>query len=169
MALVRVNDRLKGGDFPDYMPWPTIRGVERVMTAQFAHHSRFMLFGGSMYLAKVCYGVTPFDGVTLSDGEARFAVWVESNPKRTAARLEVRRAMEGQLPGWSRPRQDWRLLVASTRAINVASEDEAVDWFVERLVELRDAGLFELLPTLGAIPPEEQLAAQEGADLAEGG
>ena len=143
--------------------WPESH-ITRALMRSFVEKGRYTLTSGWGHQAFLVWGAVPHpDGVW-------FVVWVESEPKRTAARSELLRSVEGRLAGWSRPHGRWAILAAERRAVTFETEDEAVEWFMDRLRDLRDAGVLGLIPMLGKGPvvdePEGDMAlADEEADV----
>jgi len=137
-----VNGRIRDGAqtpagtaFPDWFAWPQ-SWVLRTCQSQFADRGRVMLSETGERPVSIFYGYVPMGG------EVVMAVWIEANPRNTTARQSVRSWATARLPDWERPGDEWQIVQQTTRAILVESRDEAVGWFLDRLGEIVDAGLY---------------------------
>lgn len=137
-----VNGRIRdgattpaGNSFPVWFPWPQ-SWVLRTCQSQFAEHGRIMLSETGERPVSIFYGYAPMGG------EVVMAVWIEANPRNTTARQTVRSWAATRLPEWQRVGDEWQIVQQTQRAILVESRDEAVGWFLGRLGELIDAGLY---------------------------
>jgi hypothetical protein len=143
-VLLEVNRQLRdavkttASHFPDRAPWPD-DWVLRTCQKEFAEQGRVMLSMTVGRPVSVYYGYVPIDG------EVAMVVWISANPKKTTDRQTVRSWAAERLPGWQRPGDGWQIVQTSTRAISdeFSSRDAAVKWFLARLVEIVDAGLYD--------------------------
>lgn len=162
-AIAATNRRLRAEGFPNWVlgPRSTRAWVNQRVAQQLRDHGRLMAFGSNRYKGVVLYGFQPRDGETFA------VVWVEVDPKRTGERQSVRGQADssGLDSSWLRPLDGarWQVLIKEARAIAFESEEAAAEWFVACHRELRDAGLLDLIPRLGTVPPEE--AAVEDEDV----
>ena len=70
---------------------------------------------------------------------------------------------------WERPLDAWQIVTKTERAIAFETDDEAVEWFLGALDELKAVGMFELIPTLGTgVPGEGPDGPNEAPDLTDG-
>jgi hypothetical protein len=167
LAVIKaVNERLPGLGYPDWLHTSQAGRTGWITTKvhdQFTRFGRMMIYDKGELRGKVFYGFQP------QDGEAYATIWIEVDPRRTAEREAVQKlARAGLNASWEQPLDHrWQLVIRRERAIAFGSEREAVDWFLGRFDELREAGLIDLLPNLGTVPPEErdaQLATEELPD-----
>ncbi len=128
------------------LAWPSDEDdVLRMGGRQFRAHGILGIFRRARLRAGVSRGA-------LSDGgEARLGVWVWNNPKATDVRRQIlARADETGLPAaWERDRVGWKGLGAYRRLTECADPKVAAAWLIEKLGELRQARILELLPVLG--------------------
>lgn len=126
---------------PELDWWGT--GLPEMVRRQFRDHARFTL--GLWNNSKV--GL--LFGLRLSaSGEAMFMVWMETDPRNAAIRPEAHTLAETaglRELGWEMPYDGWWFVEARAHTVNYPSLDAAAQWFVDRFVELRDAGLIALL------------------------
>jgi hypothetical protein len=153
-VIRQVNARLSELKYPEwlvtYQPGQT-GWLTSKMHDQFVRWGRVMVDGKRAYRANVFYGFLP------RDGEARAAIWIEADPKRTSERDSIRSVAKANLDStWEQPLDHrWQVAIKSERAIAFTAERDAVDWFLAGLDELRSAGIVDLIPTLGSAPTEE--------------
>jgi hypothetical protein len=163
-AIAATNQRLREEGFAKWVR------AERGSTAwanqrvgqQWRQRGRLMAFGSNRYKGWILYGFYSRDGETFA------AVWLEVDPKRTGERTSVREQSDsgGLDASWLRPLDSarWQVLTKEERAIAFESEDATTEWFVACHRELRDAGVLDLIPRLGTVPPEEVAAADADED-----
>jgi hypothetical protein len=126
--------------------WPTEeRRIQAVLAGQFGRHRRMLIVAGEEYRAYL------FVGVISIDGEAHTAVWVETRNKAIEARRRVIELADsaGLSSAWERDMGAWGGLHKAGRLVGFASHTEVVSWFVGAMQELGDAGILELIPSLG--------------------
>jgi hypothetical protein len=162
---------LRAEEYPQwvFVKRGTTGWVNRRLAEQFRRHGRFTASASERLRGTVIYGFYPRDGKTFA------VAWVEVNPKRTGERQAIRQQAEVGNLGvtWERPLDGtrWQILAKEVRAINLDSEEAAVDWFVACHDQLRDAGILDLIPRLGTVPPEEvdpEIVEDEDAEDEEG-
>jgi hypothetical protein len=145
--------------------WVRERDIGRALTADFVQRGRLRLRARSPHLAaRIVWGAEPH-----ADG-AHLVVLIEVSLKRPAVRSYVLRSLEGRLPAdWQRPEGRARLVAKERPAVAFGSDDAAIEWFMSCFRELRDAGFFGLIPSLGEGPiieepgarPEDEVLAGE--------
>lgn len=156
IAVIKtVNARLAELGYPDWLHTTQVGRTGWITTKlhdQFTRFGRMMIYDKGDLRGKVFYGFQP------REGEAYATIWIEVDPRRTAERTAVREQARASLDtSWEQPLDHrWQLVIKAERAIAFRSEPDAVDWFLTQFKELREAGLIDLLPTLGAVPPEER-------------
>lgn len=165
-AIATTNRQLREEGFPRWVRadrGSTAWANQRV-GQQLRQRGRLMAFGSNQYKGWILYGFHSRDGETFA------SVWLEVDPKRTGERQSVREQADagGLDTSWLRPLDGarWQVLVKEARAIAFESEEATADWFVACHRELRDAGVLDLIPRLGTVPPEE-VAAADGDEVAE--
>jgi hypothetical protein len=132
--------------------WPTDeRRIQRVLSAQFSRHRRFLMVAGEVYRAYLFVGVTPIEG------EAHAAVWVETRDKAVEPRRRIIAAADaaGLSDAWERDMGSWGGLHKFRRLVSFSSHGDVVQWFIDSLEELGQAGILALIPALGRAEPAE--------------
>lgn len=152
----RVNERAR-----EVLPeWPSDKWVDdgsmrRVLMSDFGWNGCLRLHAGKGYAADLVMGATP-----RSDG-LRFLVLVEADRTMTEVRSRLVDSVAALLPDWERPENRARVLGKESLARWFTTDDEAVDWFVTCLVELKEAGIISLIPTLSKGPLDERASDVE--------
>lgn len=130
---------------------------------QFLRHGRWLVHrprNKSPYVAAVVYPKT--------DGEAWLGLWIEADPKS----LDVRARLLAHADGagldptvWKRNVKGWQLIAGEVPLIAHREVDGAVAWLVDRLSELRRAGMLEMVSTARQTTLEEpsKVDAPDGA------
>ncbi len=112
--------------------------VRGAVLGQLAASAELALFDGSDHPIYVRYGFA------ADRGEASLFVRVVlKHPGDQAVKARALAAVAPQLPGWERPDDPKIVLETSTRAVTVARQEDAEDWFKQRFQQLRTAGFFD--------------------------
>jgi hypothetical protein len=162
-GLLRKAERIllpvgvRGNELWDPPTWPaTPTEVRRFLGQQFRDHGRLVIHH------KIDTRAWVIAGLIYEEGETWLAVNVRSNPKH----IEVRRrlidqARTGGLPGsWERPPGLWIDLLAYRPLAAFESHQAATTWVIDKLDELKQAGIVGLLPKLAKAEPEDASAVE---------
>lgn len=123
--------------------------IRRRAALQFGEHERITVHSTRDLWSVIIFGVAEGDLVVYVEPYSINAAWVR-------ARI-LKQAQEGRLPlNWERSNDpgDWQILSVSQPLESFKTHDAASHWLVERLDEIKAAGIFKLIPILGEHPPE---------------
>ena len=127
--------------------------MKKQILSRFGRWPSFTAQHGAKFKCGVTIGIYEDD----SDHEAWLGIWIWAPPKRIAERDRIREVGK-QLPsGWDSD-PGWELLGAYRRLLQFAAHDQATDWLVERVGELVQVGMLQLLSGAGLAPPGEEPA-----------
>ena len=151
-------------DLADVAPeirWPaTDRDVEVEALGKYLRKGRLFVVGAT---GRVLYPMVGFDH---REAETMASVWLETKPSGLAMQRQVfdRATAVGLGPEWQRLPGRWGGLQVVTPVLELGDHRAVVRWFVERVIELRDAGLLALAvgaPAGGALEPADSADLDE--------
>jgi hypothetical protein len=81
-------------------------------------------------------------------GDAWLGLWIWMNPRKVAERralLDMAPPLSALGDEWHRDEAEWELLGAYRRLVEISTHAEGTSWLRAKLVQLRDAGLLDLV------------------------
>ena len=127
--------------------WPGSRYPGDETTTRTALANEFKGRGALMVRNVTNYKVGVPVGICSHDGESWLAVWVEGNPRTDVKVLEAADAA-GLGDQWKRAFGSSPVLARERRLVDFARGEDASDWLSAALLELRAAGLLEVIASL---------------------
>lgn len=141
-----LNKVWPGSDWPE-----TDAEVKKQLVSRFGTWPSFTVQHRASFKCGLTIGIYEVD----EDHDAWLGVWVWAPPKRVAERDRIREQGNKLASRWDFD-PGWELLGAHHRLLEFDDHDQATGWLVERVDELVEVGMLQLLSGTGLAPPGEE-------------
>jgi hypothetical protein len=147
-ALILVEPAMEANRLWPGSNWPTgEKEIRKVVARRFATWPTYTIASQGRSRAGISMGL--YHEPETQD--AWLGIWVSIAPRRVQERARID-AQTSQLQGepWFREHGTWTPVGGYAPLANVADHAEASRWFMSRLADVAQVGLFDLIPKLGS-------------------
>lgn len=139
--------------------WPTQENtIKRMVANRFGKWPSYTIQHKASFRAGLTMGI--YHESETSD--AWLGVWVWAKPNYVTERSLIAEQTQNLQGGpWYREGGTWHPIGAYARLLDFRDHEEASGWLVARLHDFAHAGLFDLIPRLGAAPPEDEADGED--------
>lgn len=141
-----LNQVWPGSDWPE-----SDADVKKQLVSRFGTWPSFTVQHRASFKCGVTIGIYEDD----EDHDAWLGIWIWAPPKRVAERDRIREQGKTLASGWESD-PGWELLGAHHRLVEFDGHEQATNWLVERVDELAQVGMLQLLSGTGLAPPGEE-------------
>lgn len=139
--------------------WPAdLQQIRKKMLQEFAVGPWYALIDQSDFRAGLAMGAYQERG----SASVWLGLWTRVGPKRVKERAQIAACTSSlQDEHWMREENTWNPVGAYAPLRSFPDNDSATQWLTDRLTDLANVGLMDLIPRLGMLPPDEQGDAEE--------
>lgn len=139
--------------------WPAQENrIRNMIASRFAKWPSYTIQHKARFRAGLTMGI--YHETETSD--AWLGVWVWAKPNYVQERSRIADQTQGlQGSPWYREGGTWNPIGAYARLLDFSDHEQASAWLTARLHDLASVGLLDLLPRLGAPPPEDEVDAED--------